>query len=732
MSDNDYLDFELEIGKGRGRKYPLEVIESPAGEAEGSMRFPYEKTELNNYIKNIQVALRRSAGGRNMLPADTTGVAGAADATGAANIAGEQEKPSQEEPDLQELGQELFEALFVDDILIAYHKSQGIAEDQGKNLRIKLRIKSPEMALIPWELLFDKKNNSYLCLRNTPIVRYLEVAKPVHSLTVKAPLRILGMIASPDYLEALDVELEKKLVEEALKELREKGFVYLKWIEGHTWEDLLREMQQENWQIFYYIGHGGFDPKKNFGFIALQNEDGNILNASQLGTLIANQKQLRLVLLNSCEGARGSESDIFSSTAATLVQSGIPAVLAMQYKVSDRAAIRFARYLFENLSMGKPLESAVSAGRVAMYVAASYMIEWMIPVLYMRSKSGILFNIENLDLQAASLKPSEGPDKIIDLLDSMVFKIDTCLCGQGPRKGKAFFFKGDQYVRYDWDRDQADPGYPAPIALGWHNMPSDFAGGLDAAINGEGPYSGKAFFFKGDRYVRYDWENERADPGYPASIAEDWHEMPLGFKSDFDTAVCGQGPFKGKAYFFKGDKYVRYDWEKEKADPGYPASVVIGWQDMPFGFTGRLDAAINGDGPYSGKAFFFQGDQYVRYDWKNDRVDPGYPASISDCWRGLLTPPWTGKWETSWGIMELRQFGEIVTGRYTQMRGRIQGKAQGNYLSATWYQAPSYNPPQDSGELDLVMSEDKTSFSGNWWSSSERGKSEGKRVLSRL
>jgi len=29
----DYLDFELEIGPGAGREYPLAVVRSPAGEA---------------------------------------------------------------------------------------------------------------------------------------------------------------------------------------------------------------------------------------------------------------------------------------------------------------------------------------------------------------------------------------------------------------------------------------------------------------------------------------------------------------------------------------------------------------------------------------------------------------------------------------------------------------------------------------------------------------------------
>jgi hypothetical protein len=35
-----YLDFELEIGPGRGQEYPISVVRSPAGEARETMRFP--------------------------------------------------------------------------------------------------------------------------------------------------------------------------------------------------------------------------------------------------------------------------------------------------------------------------------------------------------------------------------------------------------------------------------------------------------------------------------------------------------------------------------------------------------------------------------------------------------------------------------------------------------------------------------------------------------------------
>ncbi len=208
-------------------------------------------------------------------------------------------------------------------------------------------------------------------------------------------------------------------------------------------------------------------------------------------------------------------------------------------------------------------------------------------------------------------------------------RIDAAIDGQSQFAGKAYFFEGDRYIRYDWATDTVDPGYPKNIAE-W-NLPSGFTGDFDAVLNGGGPYSGKAYFFKGDQYVRYDWATDKVDPGYPKNIAE-WN-LPSGFTGDFDAAIDGQSQFAGKAYFFEGDQYIRYDWATDKVDPGYPKNIAE-W-NLPSGFTGDFDAVLNGGGPYSGKAYFFKGNQYVRYDWAADKADPGYPKPISGNWDGI-------------------------------------------------------------------------------------------------
>jgi hypothetical protein len=83
--------------------------------------------------------------------------------------------------------------------------------------------------------------------------------------------------------------------------------------------------------------------------------------------------------------------------------------------------------------------------------------------------------------------------------------------------GKAYFFRGSEYVRYDVAAGQVDPGYPLPIAGNWSGFPAQFTAGIDAVVMWN---NGKAYFFKGSEYLQYDFNTYAVDVGYPKPIAE--------------------------------------------------------------------------------------------------------------------------------------------------------------------------------------------------------------------
>src|SRR5438067_540829 len=208
----------------------------------------------------------------------------------------------------------------------------------------------------------------------------------------------------------------------------------------------------------------------------------------------------------------------------------------------------------------------------------------------------------------------------------MSFIIDTAINGQGRYAGKAYFFKGNQYVRYDWNSEQVDTGYPLNLTE-W-NVPEAFQVGLEAALNGAGSYIGKAYFFKGDQYIRYDWSTGQIDDGYPFHLSA-WN-LPAQFLSGIDAAINGYGTFAGKAYFFKDQEYVRYDWATEQIDEQGVLPLAV-WQ-LASPCSWRVDAALEGQGRYAGKAYFFRHGIYVRYDWLTQSCDSDYPAHI-DLWK---------------------------------------------------------------------------------------------------
>lgn len=367
----EYETIELEIGLGSGRQYPV-AVRSPAGEAQGTIQFPFDELALENRLLNLQNALLRSGGERRQFL-------------------------STEQETVQKFGQALFNTIITDEVRICYEKSTDIVRQKGKGLRLQLRIQSPEMATLPWEFMYDPNHATYLALSpQTPIVRYINLPQTIEPLIVDPPLRLLGMIANPQQVQQLDIKREKERLERAIAPLQQSGLLELTWVQGETWRDLQRVLRNNRWHIFHFVGHGGFDTITKEGFIVLSDaqHQPHLLPATQLAEILTNYYPPRLVLLNSCDGAQSSKQDIFSSTASLLIRRNIPAVVAMQYEITDRAAIEFSSAFYEAVANGLSIEAAMSEAREAIWISINNTLEWGTPVLYTHAPDGVLFNVQ--------------------------------------------------------------------------------------------------------------------------------------------------------------------------------------------------------------------------------------------------------------------------------------------------------------------------------------------------
>jgi outer membrane protein assembly factor BamD (BamD/ComL family) len=372
MEKQDYLDFELRIEK-KGQRYQASVVHSPCGEASYTFRRPFSDLELENFVLRLGGARR---GTRRI----TT-------------------------PEMQaarQFGSRLFEAVFCDDIRSCFISSQNEAKHQGLGLRLKLRLETPELINIPWEYLYDASLGRFLSLfEDTPVVRYIDVRERIPPLAVKPPLSVLVMVSSPTDYPTLDVAREQANLQEALRELADEGLVTLRLVEKATLPALADCLLRGRYHVFHYIGHGGFDEQSQDGVLVLEGEQGRGQWASgeRLAVLLGNQPTMRLVILNACEGTRTSCADPFAGTATTLVRTGrVPAVVAMQFAITDEAAIIFARGFYAALAVGRPVDAAVTQARLAIF-ASGNDVEWGTPVLYMRAPDGRIFDVAALSLE---------------------------------------------------------------------------------------------------------------------------------------------------------------------------------------------------------------------------------------------------------------------------------------------------------------------------------------------
>jgi hypothetical protein len=150
----------------------------------------------------------------------------------------------------------------------------------------------------------------------------------------------------------------------------------------------------EDFHILHFIGHGDFNDEKSVGELYFEDDQGRSapVAADRLATALRDHPSVRLVILNACEGARASRTDPFAGTAQTLIRAGIPAVIAMQFEVTDDAAIRLASELYWSIAIGYPIDHSLTEARKAIYLDGNEL-EWATPVLYLRTPDSRIFAV---------------------------------------------------------------------------------------------------------------------------------------------------------------------------------------------------------------------------------------------------------------------------------------------------------------------------------------------------
>jgi CHAT domain len=380
-----YKDFDLLIEPGPRGRYRARVLQSPAGEsAPVQFRLPFSPLELENFVLKVGQPRR-----------------------------GTRRRGRPESAPLKDFGGKLYAAVFTGEVRDRLMSSLSQTQGQGVGMRLRLRLTDvPELAELPWEFLYDPRLSRFLAQsRRTPLVRYLDLPDPPAPLRVDSPLRLLVMISSPSDYPSLDVEQEWSLITAALTPQQAEGRVIVERLAANM-GTLRKRLRREKYHVFHFVGHGRYRPDWGDGVLVMEDRNGlsHEVTGEELGGLLNEYDPTRLAVLNACEGARTGASDPFAGMAQSLIQQGLPAVVAMQFEITDDAAIIFARELYAAISDGYPLEAALAEARGAIR-DEGMPTEWGTPVLYSRAPDGRLFDLTGQAPEEADRQAREEADR---------------------------------------------------------------------------------------------------------------------------------------------------------------------------------------------------------------------------------------------------------------------------------------------------------------------------------
>ena len=309
------------------------------------------------------------------------------------------------ETEIQELGEKLFEILLDQGLRARFFMFRDEARQKNVALRFELDIDErqlPEIAALPWEFMRVKPAMEYgvSWIGTDPHVissRHRPPPLPPQPIQL-APgerLRIALAVAAPGDLRKVKYEL----IWEELQnwEREQRGRIELLGIVNPANRQKINEILERRPHILHFIGHGrvkdesGHDVRQ----VALVDASFNVaewLDADKFVELF-NQHQPGVVLLQTCEGATSSGTDIFVGIASFVVQQNIPVVVAMQYEISNATAQTFALEFYKKLAKNEPVDMAAQEGRrrIALGPTSYASRDFATPVLFMRVKDGRLF-----------------------------------------------------------------------------------------------------------------------------------------------------------------------------------------------------------------------------------------------------------------------------------------------------------------------------------------------------
>ena len=296
-------------------------------------------------------------------------------------------------------GELLSKSFFADkDLLAGFQQARASAGTTQRSLRLRLLISpdASELNRIFWETMRDPQDLKHTLFTGEEILfsRYLS-SKDWHpvKLRAKGDLKALVAIANPSNLEEYHLAEIKK--EDELERVQaDLGDIPITVLpsdkEKHCSLEAIANHLREEYDILYLVAHGMFVDDQPW--LLLEGIGGRVetVSGQDLIDFIQDIKSKpRLIVLASCQSAGNGAGSALQALGPRLAEAGVPAIIAMQGKVSMDTMTEFMPVFFSELQKDGQIDRAISVARGAVRGQNDF---WM-PVLFMRLKSGRIWYV---------------------------------------------------------------------------------------------------------------------------------------------------------------------------------------------------------------------------------------------------------------------------------------------------------------------------------------------------
>jgi len=368
MTDIAFQNFDLLIDTNANKPgvYRVNVISSPAGQAQGVMVLPFDFAQVADFHRLLRLS--------KPVPIKL----------------------------IRKVGEQIYNGLFAEEVRIVLRQSLQAVNAAGGGLRLRLQLDDdPLLWAAPWEYLYEPASRQFLAQSaTTPVVRTVPLTRVVPFTSIISPLKILVVMVNPGE-QAQAKEAEWRHIAATLREASAKGAVSLSCLRVNQLNELQRQWRNSPVHVVHFLGAEGFH---------------TTVDNAKLPWLLQDQPLLRLVVLTGRPPRNRPSSLALHQLTHQLLQQGTPAVVAAQF-TQRPTALAFIGEFYSALSDGYAIEAAMGEARKA--VAFQQVDAWGAPILGMLMSDGNLFSLPVNAAQpptSRSGRQASGEDNLSDAL----------------------------------------------------------------------------------------------------------------------------------------------------------------------------------------------------------------------------------------------------------------------------------------------------------------------------